>query len=116
MRGGNREGLKDFLVDKLRMDAELVDEEMGQVKIRKQIDGRKNIAKDEVCVTFESKGIRDAVKAMAPNLANHPEAGMKLHVPDHLQKVFKALMGLAYDLKKKYTGLRRNIKFDEDNC
>ena len=39
---------------------------------------------------------------------------MRLHVPDHLQKRFQALMNLSYDLKKKRPDLKRNVKFDED--
>ena len=39
---------------------------------------------------------------------------MRLHVPDHLQKWFQALMNLSYDLKKKRPDLKRNVKFDED--
>ena len=40
---------------------------------------------------------------------------MRLHIPDHLQKEFHALMNLSYDLKKKHPGLKRNIKFDEED-
>ena len=67
-------------------------------------------------MTFESKHIRDAVKANASSLANHQEtAGMRLHVPDYLQKDFQALMNLSYDLKQRHKGLKRNIKFDEED-
>ena len=67
-------------------------------------------------VYFDTKQDRDAVKALAPNLANfkHEEAGMRLQIPDHLQKDFKALMNLSFDLKKKHPDVRRNVKFDED--
>ena len=44
------------------------------------------------------------------------EAGMRLEVPDHLQKDFRSLMNLAYDLKEKNPDLKRNIKFDEEDC
>ena len=40
---------------------------------------------------------------------------MRLHIPDHLQKEFHTLMSLSYELKKKYPGLKRNIKFDEED-
>ena len=40
---------------------------------------------------------------------------MRLHIPDHLQGDFHALMNLSFDLKKKHTGLKRNVKFDEDD-
>ena len=36
-------------------------------------------------------------------------------MPDHLQKDFKALMNLAFDLKKKHPALKRNVKFDEED-
>ena len=56
------------------------------------------------------------MKSKGPNLANYrDEAGMRLQIPDHLQKDFKALMSVAYDLKKTNADLRRNIKFDEEN-
>ena len=56
------------------------------------------------------------MRARASNLADHREAaGMRLELPDYLQKDFRSLMNLAFDLKKKHTGLRRNIKFDEED-
>ena len=56
------------------------------------------------------------VKAQAPNLANYRDtAGMRLHLPNHLQKDFKALIGLSFDLKKTHKELKRNVKFDEDD-
>ena len=39
---------------------------------------------------------------------------MRLHLPNHLQKDFKSLMSLSYDLKKKNPDLKRNVKFNED--
>lgn len=39
---------------------------------------------------------------------------MRLHVPDHLQRDFHALMNLLYDLKKKNANLKWNVKFDEE--
>lgn len=87
---------------------------LGEFQIRKSHERRpKN--KDKVVVTFEDKGIRDMIKANAHNLANYrEEAGMRLHIPDHLQKTFKNLMALSYDMKKKQPELKRSVKFDED--
>ena len=49
------------------------------------------------------------------NLAKYKdEAGMRLEIPNYLQKDFKILMRLAYLLKKSNPDLKRNIKFDED--
>ena len=76
---------------------------------------RKPKYKDEVIVTFEDKATRDHVKAQAPHVADHREkAGMRLHIPDHLQQSFRSLMNLSYELKKKHPELKRTVKFDED--
>ena len=112
---GDREGLRKYLLNKLALGPRFVDEEMGEVEIRRAREP-KNKKQDEYIVLFESKHIRDAVKAAAPSLATFKdEAGMRLHVPDHLQKQFKTLMSLSYELKKKTPGLKRNIKFDEES-
>ena len=115
VKGNSRNDLHEYLKDKLRMDPEQVGE-LGDVTIKRILD-KKNKYKDEAIITFESKQDRDAVKALASNLANYRdnEAGMRLHIPDHLQKDFKCLMNLSYDLKKKHPSLKRSIKFDEDN-
>ena len=66
-------------------------------------------------VTFEDKSTRDAVNAQTHHLANHrEEAGMRLPIPDHLQRTFRALMNLSCELKKQNPGLKRSVKFDED--
>ena len=112
---GSKESLEDYLENKLRMDRTFKGEDLGQVVLTK-VREPKNKNKDEFVVLFESKQVRDEIKAAASNLANHREtAGMKLHVPDHLQKEFQSLMNLSYDLKKKHPALKRNIKFDEDD-
>lgn len=104
-----REGLYAFLKDKLKLDQDFVDNDMGQVTIKKNIE-RKPKNKFEVCVTFESKQIRDVVKAQGHNLAGfRDEAGMRLQIPDYLQKDFHALMSVAYNLKKSNKDLRRNM-------
>ena len=114
LQDDSRESLERFLKDKLRMDETFVKEELGKAIIKKHRDPRSKL-KDEHIVIFESKEVRDAIKANAPNLANFREtAGMRLHLPNHLQKDFKSLMSLSYDLKKKNPDLKRNVKFDED--
>ena len=112
---GTRASLEDYLENKLRLDRTFIEEDLGQVVLARVQEPR-NKNKDEYVVTFETKQLRDEVKAAASNLANHREtAGMKLHVPDHLQKDFQALMNLSYDLKKRHKTLKRNIKFDEED-
>ena len=109
----DRGDLVAYLKDRLDMDKEFVDD-MGEVGIRRVIERRPRY-KDEAIVTFEDKRIRDAVKAQAYKLSNSGDrVGMRLHLPDHLQKSFRALMGLSFDMKKKFPGLRRSVKFSED--
>ena len=96
----DRKGVTDFLADKLKMDRDFITEELGLITVGKVRDPRsKGKVKNEAVVTFENKQVRDAVKAKAANLANYgQEVGMRLDLPDHLQKKFGLLMNLAYDL------------------
>ena len=104
-------GLSDFLTSKLRIDRLFVDE-MGEVAIKRVLDPRSK-AKEEVIVTFDTKEARDTVKRNAHHLANHQDdAGMRIHVSNYLQRDFKALIKLAYNLKQKWSALKRNVKFD----
>ena len=108
-------GLKEFLQGKLGMSESFVEEDLGEVVIKRNIERRPKY-KDEVCVEFENKQIRDTIKAQGPNLASYrDEAGMRLQIPDTLQKDFKALMAAAYDMKKTNKDLKRNVKFDEES-
>ena len=99
------------------MSESFVEEELGEVTLIKPRDQRsKNKIQDEYTVVFESKQVRDTIKSSASNLANVGEgAGMRLHLPDHLQRDFQTLMNLSFDLKKKNPLLKRNIKFDEED-
>ena len=59
--------------------------------------------------------IRDAFKSQAFKLVEYKEEpGMRLHVPNHLQKAFRALMNLSHYMKKKHPTLKSSVKFDED--
>ena len=70
--------------------------------------------KDVVLVCFNTVEERDFVRASAKNLAG-VDAGMKLEIPDHLLGSFRVLNDLAFELKKNYKDLKRNIKFDDGN-
>ena len=100
--------------EKLSMDDAFIEEDMGNVLVKRSLDKRsKN--KKEVVAVFENKQIRDAIKAQGPSLANYRDkAGMQLQIPDHLQKDFQSLISVAYDLKRKNPELKRNVKFDEE--
>ena len=113
IKEGKKENLEAFLTEKLRLSRDFIKEDLGEVMLARPKEP-KNKNKDEYILTFESKQIRDAVKAAAPNLANYrDEAGMRLQIPSHLQADFQALMNLSYDLKKRHPNLKRNVKFDE---
>ena len=104
----------DYLESKLGFDPTFTRDELGDVVTRQLRDPRSKLV-DEVFVTFETREIRDAIKVRAPNLANYREAaGMRLHIPNHLQKDFKSLMRLAYDLKQ-HPNLKRSVKFNGDD-
>lgn len=115
IKGNSRLDLEEYLVDKLRMDKDQA-AELGDVAIQRILDKRNKYC-NEAVIYFDDKSDRDSVKMLAVNLANYKdeEAGMNLQIPDHLQKDFKVLMNLSYDLKKKNPRLKRNVKFDEEN-
>lgn len=103
------DGLSKVLKEKLAMDDVFIKEEISPVRIRRNLE-RKPKNKHEICVTFESKQVRDLIKAQGSNLASYrDEAGMRLQIPDHLQKDFKGLMAVAYDMKQTSPDFRRNI-------
>ena len=106
-------GLKQYLTDRLDMEQDFVGD-LREIRIRKVYERRPRYV-NEVIVTFEDKQIRDSIKAQAYKLASHrEEAGMRLHIPDHLQRVFRSLMNVSFDMKKKHPSLKRSVKFDEE--
>ena len=113
MKGGDRDGLMTFLEEKLGLSRTTVEELTEGAEITKVKDPRSKLD-EEAIVVFETKELRDAVKAQGPNLAKFKDAGMRLDIPNYLQKDFKILMRLAFLLKKTNPDFRRNMKFDED--
>ena len=75
-------------------------------------------AQNQVVVTFASVGLRDEVKSMARNLrGTDRKTGVQIDPPDHLRGHFQAFQRLAFQLKRKNPGLKRNIKFyDPELC
>ena len=65
--GGSRQALEKYLKDKLRLDQTFIKDDLGQVILNRPKEP-KNKNKDEYIVIFETKQIRDAVKAAASNL------------------------------------------------
>ena len=101
------------MTDMLGFEDDFIDD-IGKISIKKVVE-KKPRFKDEAIIIFEEKAIRDTVKAQGHRLANHQEeAGMRLQIPNHLQKSFRSLMNLSCELKKKHPDLKRSVKFDEE--
>ena len=64
-------------------------------------------------MVFPDLDIRDAVRAAAYNLAGASNAGIRLEIPESLRQSLRALESIAYLLKQKHPGLKRNVKFDD---
>ena len=107
--------LADFLQDKLYLNEDVV-EQVNECTIRKIPKGRDSKMKHEVSVEFPSVEIRDVVRSAAFNLADQPDAGIRLEIAPHLMSDFKALSNASYRLRQKFPGCRRNIKYDDECC
>ena len=75
--------------------------------IRSKISG-------EGIAVFATTEVRDAVRRSAKNLAGAPDSGIRLEIPTALQSSLKALEAVSYELKQKHSGIKRSIKFDDD--
>ena len=63
---------------------------------------------------FSSSRERDLVQSFAANLANHNgKAGIRMELPEHLRGLFKLFKAHGAELRRKYPGLKRAIKYDD---
>ena len=53
------------------------------------------------------------MKRAAKELAGTRDAGVRLEIPQSMQPSLKALESVSFHLKQKYPGMRRNIKFND---
>ena len=104
-----------FLATKLRMGEDVITD-AEDCHIARVPANRNSVIKNEVVVEFLTVDLRDLVRKSAFNLAGDKGSGIRLEVPHHLMKNFKALESASYKLKQKYKGLKRNIKFDDERC
>ena len=115
--GSLRERTVEFMVNELRLDQQHA---IGLAFSVKRVGGKRLPGgpaagvKDEVLLTFDSVGERDDVQTFAKNLERRGR-GLRLEVPDHLWPSFRVLQGIAFELKQKNEGLKRNIRFDDEN-
>lgn len=108
-----RPALAVFLRENLKFTSEEIIK-LGSISVRKHRDAASKVP-DEVLVIFESKQSRDVVKAAGKHLADNSSAGMRLHIPPHLEPNFKILQSLGYHLRQSDENLRRSIKFDDEH-
>ena len=66
-------------------------------------------------MVFSTVEVRDIVKRAAKELAGAQDAGIRLEVPNYLKPSLQALEAVSYHLKKKHTGIKRSIKFCDDD-
>lgn len=69
--------------------------------------------KDEVVAVFSTVEIRDTIRQSAKELGGERGQRIRLEIPYVLQSGLKLLESVSYHLKKKYLGIKRNIKFDD---
>ena len=105
-----------FCVDKLRCPASRI--EVSNIEVSRAIARPDAAAQDQVVVTFDSVRLRDEIKSLGKNLSGQTRSiGMQLEPPDYLRPQYQAFQKLAFEMKKKSPGLRRNIKFsDAERC
>ena len=106
-----RSSLSIFLVDELDMDPDIC-EEIDSYEVRRVRSARGRV-ENEICVTFPNVETRDAVRAMAPNMAGK-KMGMRLEIPEYLRPSLRALESMSYMMKQSNPQLKRNIKFDDE--
>ena len=104
---------KVFLSQRLKLGDHQIST-LGPLDVSRR-PGQAAETRSEVLVTFDCKEDRDLVKAAGPNLAGQSDAGLMIHVPGHLLDNLHALNGVGYTIKQRNTGVRRAVKFDDDN-
>ena len=110
--GEDLEGsVKLFIRNKLK----ICDSVIHKLGIIKTVVSRGRAAKErkEIVAYFETKEDRDTVKAAGINLAGQKTAGMSIYVPGHLVDNLRALNSVGYHIKNRYNGVKRSVKFDE---
>ena len=106
-----RIALCSFLREHLKLTGDEV-LKLGSISIKRHRDPTAKTP-DEVLCIFETRASRDLIKAAGKHLAGNNSAGMRIHVPAHLEANFKVLQSLGYHLRQSDESIRRSIKFDD---
>ena len=82
--------------------------------IDKVEQGRRSKIVNEVRVLFASSRERDIVQSFAANLAKAGgKAGIHMELSEHLRGLFKIFETHGANLRQKFPGLQRSIKYDD---
>ena len=100
----------EFAETKLLCPEGMID--IDDVTVKKVPSAPDYPAQNQTIVTFSSSELRDRVKALAKNLrGSDRKTGIQIEPPDHLRGQFQSFQRLAFQMKKKFPQLKRNIKF-----
>ena len=76
--------------------------------------GRRSKIKNEIRVVFSTSRERDLVQSFAANLAKvQGQAGIRMELPEHLKGLFKLFEAHGANLRQRFPGLKRSIKYDD---
>ena len=104
------EAARAYLTDHLLMDPFQVKDYVLDVR---KVRGRpREGAHDECRVIFESVEERDEARSHARNLVPKA-AGLRNDVPDHLRSSERVLDSVAFQLRRKFPAMKRNVKFND---
>ena len=85
-------------------------------RVDKVEQSRRSLIENEVRVVFASSRERDIVQSYANNLAKvQGKAGIRMELPEHLRGLFKTFEAHGAALRRRYPGLKRAIKYDDQS-
>lgn len=91
----------------------LTEETYVPISVTRVVEPRSKI-ESEVVAVFSSSHIRDAVKSSGFKLEGL-RAGLRMEVPHFIKSDFQALQGISYHMKMANSGMKRSIKFDDED-
>ena len=98
-----------FLKNRLNLSSSFLTD-IGRVSVMRVVGSKVN---HKVIAVFGSIEIRDAVRRAARELAGAADAGIRLEISLYSQPSLKALEAVSYGLKQKNPGVKRSIKFND---
>ena len=83
-------------------------------RVDKVQQARRSRIQDEVKVVFASSKERDLVQSYAINFAkSNGKAGIRMELPEHLRGLFKLFEIHGANLRQRFPGLKRSIKYED---